>query len=230
MKQLTKQLKVNHLSKIIYQDDVGFLIGVVFFKKRARQLLKTMFILDDFHWIAAVLNPRTRMLKLATDAERTHAHGLVRSEVAKIMELEQPEDNRTVESQAIVNPSPQKTFKSYTAQFDDEVECKEPNKKLTTALRSRCEIETYLQMKSSNITTANNGNPLLFWKEHEKLLPNMSKLAKQIFSIPASSTAVERIFSSAGVVISQRRTSINPSTVNDIILIRSAANRSKKNI
>jgi hypothetical protein len=33
---------------------------------------------------------------------------------------------------------------------------------------------------------------------------------------------------SAGVVISQRRTNISPSTVNDIILIRSSTNRSKK--
>jgi hypothetical protein len=47
----------------------------VFFKRRARQLLKAIFTLHDLHWIAAVLNPRTRMLKLATDAERSYAHG-----------------------------------------------------------------------------------------------------------------------------------------------------------
>jgi hypothetical protein len=70
-----------------------------------------MFVLDDLHWIAAVLNPRTRMLKLATDAERAHAHGLVRFELAKIIETERAEDNRPVESSVVVNPSPQKKFK-----------------------------------------------------------------------------------------------------------------------
>ncbi|CAF0934061.1 unnamed protein product [Didymodactylos carnosus] len=190
-----------------------------------------MFVLDDLHWIA-VLNSRTRMLKLATDAERAHAHGLVRSELAKIIETERAEDNRSVESPVIVNPSPQKKFKSYTTQFDDEVEYNEPGKKLTISVRAQREMETYLQMKLSRTTTLNNDNenPLLFWKEQEKLLPNMSKLSRKIFSIPASSTAVERAFSSADVVISQRRTNISPSTVNDIILIRSSTNRSKKNI
>jgi hypothetical protein len=87
-------------------------------------------------------------------------------------------------------------------------------------------------MKLSRTTTFNNDNdnPLLFWTEQEKLLPNMSKLSRKIFSIPASSAEIERAFSSAGVVISQRRTNISPSTVNDIILIRSFTNRSKKNI
>ena len=42
-----------------------------------------MFILNDLHWIAAILNPRTRILKLAAHLERTHAYGLVRSESEK---------------------------------------------------------------------------------------------------------------------------------------------------
>jgi hypothetical protein len=52
-----------------------------------------MFTLHDLHWIAASLNPRTLMLKLATDTERGHAHGLVRSDVAKIMEMDRTDDN-----------------------------------------------------------------------------------------------------------------------------------------
>ena len=67
-----------------------------------------------------------------------------------------------------------------------------------------------------------NDNPLLFWQEHANILPNLSKLARRIFCIPASSAGVERAFSSAGVIISQRRSNIHPSLVNDIILVRSA--------
>ena len=82
----------------------------VFFKKRAQQLLKTMFALDNVHWIAATLNPRTRMLKMATETERAHAHSLVRAELEKIIEVEQSNDSRSVQSAAITNPStpPQK--------------------------------------------------------------------------------------------------------------------------
>jgi hypothetical protein len=68
-----------------------------------------------------------------------------------------------------------------------------------------------------------NDNPLIFWNEQESLLSNISKLAERIFCNPASSTAVERAFSSAGAIVSQRRINLNPSTVNDIILVRSVA-------
>jgi len=80
-----------------------------------------MFILHDLHWIAATLNPRTRMLKLATDVERAHAHELVCSEVAKIMEMDRSNDNRSLQSVAAASPSPppHKKFKSYTILFED---------------------------------------------------------------------------------------------------------------
>ena len=82
----------------------------------------------------------------------------------------------------------------------------------------------YLQMKLIKCTVPNedHDNPLRFWKEQQHLLPNMAKLAKNIFCIPASSVAAERASSSAGNILSQKRTSINPSAINDIILIRSA--------
>jgi hypothetical protein len=134
------------------------------------------------------------MLKLATDAERGHAHGLVRSEVSKIMEMDRTDDNRSVQSVANINSSSSshKKFKSYTAQFDDDTNYNQLNNDMTNSMRARRELETYLQLDLSKSTYSNdeNENPLLFWKEQELLLPNLSKLAKKIFCIPASSAAV----------------------------------------
>ena len=84
--------------------------------------------------------------------------------------------------------------------------------------------------KNPHLNEIDDDNPLLFWREQQHVLPSLSKLARKTFSVPASSAAVERTFSSAGVVISQRRTSINPSTVNDVILIRSSSSRSKRHV
>ena len=208
--------------------------GIAFFKTRARQLFRAMFILHDLHWIAAVLNPRTRMLKLATDAERTHAHALVRFEITQIMAMTQPDDSRAAESQGIAShsQSPYKKFKSYTTQFDDDYDNGDLNKEVPNSTRARRELDAYLQLKLSKCTSLkeDNDNPLLFWKEQQHLLPNMAVLAKKIFCIPASSAAVERAFSSAGVVVSQRRSNINPSTVNDIILVRSGEAYSKRQL
>lgn len=67
-------------------------LGSTFFKNRARQLLNFMFNLHDVHWIAAVLNPRTRMLKMATEAERIRAHDLVHSELTKLLDMKCEDD------------------------------------------------------------------------------------------------------------------------------------------
>ncbi|CAF1552071.1 unnamed protein product, partial [Rotaria sordida] len=190
--------------------------GVVFFKRRARQLLKAMFSLHDLHWVAAVLNPHTRMLKHATDVERAHAYCLVRARIAKLMEIARIDNNEEVLSSTTTSltPPPRKKFKSYTTQFHDDTDLGETSSNMTIVKRARRELEIYLQLNLTNCKYLLDDidNPLLFWKEQEHVLPNMSRLAKQIFSIPASSAAVERAFSSAGIIISQRRTNINPST------------------
>jgi len=113
------------------------------------------------------------------------------------------------------SPAPNKKFKSYTAQYNDEIDYSESNKNITSINHARRELETYLQMKLTKCTYMEdeNDNPLLFWQENANISPNLSKLAKKIFNIPASS---------AGVIISQRRNSIHPSLVNDTILGRSA--------
>ena len=118
---------------------------------------------------------------------------------------------------------PNKRLKSYTVLFEDDEQCHDSNN-ITNAIRARCEMNTYLQFKITNLKSTNDDrdDPLHFWREQENILPNLSILAKKILCIPASSAAVERAFSSAGLVVSQRRTSLKPSLVNDIILIRSA--------
>ena len=39
---------------------------------------------------------------------------------------------------------------------------------------------------------------LLWWKEKEAKWPNLAKMVKQYFAVPASSAGVERVFSAAG--------------------------------
>ena len=185
-----------------------------------------MFTFHDLHWIAAVLNSHTRMLKMATELERAHAYPLVRAEITKLIEIDQNNGNPSLPPKVTTNvPSPpSKKFKSYTTQFYDDTDLDEASDNTTAAKRAHRELEMYLHMNIAKYTASSNDsdNPLLFWKGQKDILPTMSKLAKQIVCIPASSTTVERAFSSTGIIISQRRTNINPSIVNDILLIRSA--------
>ncbi|CAM4851169.1 unnamed protein product [Rotaria magnacalcarata] len=47
--------------------------------------------------------------------------------------------------------------------------------------------------------------------------PALSKIAARIFSVPASSAAVEREFSLAGNIITQKRSKLSPDVVNDMV-------------
>ena len=57
------------------------------------------------------------------------------------------------------------------------------------------ELDKFLKMKiPSDI------NLLLFYKEHKTALPILTKLAREIFAIPASSATSERVFSVGSLV------------------------------
>lgn len=86
-------------------------------------------------------------------------------------------------------------------------------------------------------------DPLKWWQMHRERFPNLSRLARDIFSIPGElsltyvvyvfllninsqckllgcAVAVERIFSSGRDTISLRRASLKPSTIRSLMLLK----------
>ncbi len=51
--------------------------------------------------------------------------------------------------------------------------------------------------------------------------PVLVKVARQIFSVPAASTCVERSFSAARNIVTKRRTNIKPMQLNNVLFLRS---------
>ena len=72
------------------------------------------------------------------------------------------------------------------------------------------ELNRYINMELEKTTL--DSNPLSFWKQQQNKFPH---------SIAATSASVERQFSGAGLVIQERRTSLNPEQLDNILLIRS---------
>ena len=54
---------------------------------------------------------------------------------------------------------------------------------------------------------------LLWWKDHERMEGNISKMAYDLLSVPAMSAECERIFSSAGMMIVPKRNRFNDDIV-----------------
>jgi hypothetical protein len=81
------------------------------------------------------------------------------------------------------------------------------------------ELDQYLKMNIEDIYK--QSNPSLFWKDNQTKLPSLSLLARRLFSIPVTSAGVERSFSAAGLVLTERHCSLDPNTVNDVLFVRS---------
>ena len=66
-----------------------------------------------------------------------------------------------------------------------------------------------------------NCDILKWWKEHQSALPNLSKMARDILAIPASSVTVERFFSSGALIMTNKRTLLKDFTFKYLMLINS---------
>ena len=77
------------------------------------------------------------------------------------------------------------------------------------------ELDKYLKMSIDDQYKV--PNPLIFWDHHQEKFPYLAKLARRLYSIPATSTCVERQLSADGPLTSERRSSLNPDTRKRVI-------------
>ena len=71
----------------------------------------------------------------------------------------------------------------------------EEDKKLGKKQPGEQELETYIAMSHS---LPEHVDPVTFWIEQENIYPLLATLAVEVLTMPASSTPVERIISTAG--------------------------------
>lgn len=67
-----------------------------------------------------------------------------------------------------------------------------------------------------------HSNPLVWWRERTVLYPALSKVARMILSIPATSAPCERLFSHAGLTITNDRARLTPDVASDLIFLHDA--------
>ncbi|CAM4579173.1 unnamed protein product [Leuciscus chuanchicus] len=62
-------------------------------------------------------------------------------------------------------------------------------------------------------------NPLDWWKQHQSEYPLLSHLAKRYLCIPGTSVSSERVFSTAGDIITTQRSALSPEHVDEILFL-----------
>jgi hAT family protein len=111
---------------------------------------------------------------------------------------------------------------------DDDVQVDSPPKKKTMfdRMQERAsifqnaevfdEVDRYFSLALEPATV----DPLVFWKLHEGRFSNLAKLSKSFLAMPASSGAVERLFSVAGALGRCRRASITVPNMEKSLCVR----------
>lgn len=191
-----------------------------FFRLRLLELLETMFVLEPIHFVAAFLHPRYRYLRRCTNAQISSCKSYVRRQLKEINERELRKKSlaRRGLEEIIEETGMVQTSQKKRKRFGEEYESGNLSDEYGD---DEDEVDKYLAMYIDPKAVVDN--PLIFWKENQKNLPLLSKLARTVHSIPASTAAVEREFSGGGLVVTERRSSIHPTNVDNILFLRSVS-------
>ncbi|CAF0821064.1 unnamed protein product [Rotaria sordida] len=177
-----------------------------------------LFFAEPIHFAATFLHLRYRYLRKCSNVQINSCKTYVRRQLKEIFEREKlkhlllnQESERRIEKNNPAEP-PLKKKKRFGEEYESGDLSDEYGE-------TEDEVDKYLSMHIDPELIVDN--PLVFWKANQKNLPLLSKLARIIHSIPATTASVEREFSSGGLVMSERRSSINPQNLNNILFLRS---------
>ncbi|CAF1110190.1 unnamed protein product [Adineta ricciae] len=200
--------------------------GIMFFRQRAKQIMKQMIIFDPIHLIETFFNPKTRKMTFLTAKQREECLEYVKQEML-IFDVDQqvPSPSHRKEIQLRRN-----TSSSYMADFYLIAEREDVGGHGSSKISAHeMEIDMYLKHGVDRTTNGNTDqgtdeyNPLCFWKARHSSYPVLYKVAARVLAVPATSSAVEREFSFTGNIITQKRSRLCPNTVNDIVCNHSYA-------
>ena len=175
---------------------------------------------------ASFLDPRFKTLAhlSATEQEKT-VDNIIQELTSILIESEsdkdnyesviEPEEVEVVETcNSYTSPKKQKTTlleKQLGKQFEGTT---------TTVAVSENEI---VQVEISHYKSASpislRDKPLHWWNLHKHVLPNLVKLAQKYLGIVATSVPSERLFSTAGNIVSSKRAALLPENVDKLVFL-----------
>lgn len=89
----------------------------------------------------------------------------------------------------------------------------------------RTEIDDYYAERTAPVEV----DILEWWKVHSKMYPNLSRMARDILSVQATSVEVERLFSQCSLIMTNRRNSLNDDTFKALICLHCWAKSDLRN-
>lgn len=168
---------------------------VTLMKVKAFNYIKEKFVLTKLHRFATFLHPVYKTLKFASIEQIRQTHEELRREL-DTMDFDSIANRRSSSVSSSESSSSLLAFADTMGNFDEIVEY----------LQFKCPVDTNLDV-------------IDWWNSRKKEFPKLSKFALNIHSIPGSSIPSERLFSGGGNVVTEKRTRLNPDSIENILIL-----------
>ena len=182
--------------------------------KLQRGLRKRFTALENTYFVAAstILHPCFKRIPFSTGGtQKTEARLL--SVLKGHLQIETTEQAPSTSATTDESEPPAK--KSLWQKFDKEA-AHQRQKSAPETIGAHVEMRRYFEMP---LTVRGQDDPLMWWKENEKLFPGLSREAKKLLGIPATSVPAERLFSKAGELVSAKRSCLGESNIDQLLFL-----------
>ena len=152
--------------------------------------------------LAAALDPRFHKLSFLSNSERDKLERILLEKASNV--------NIGVAADEATEP-PAKKRPSVLDRLLGEDEDKEDSETVSTLE----EIQMYFQERPIK----RKEDPLCWWRGNASRFPHLAILAQKYLGIPATSTASERVFSVAGIVVDKRRCALTAEMINALVFL-----------
>ena len=136
-----------------------------------------------------------------------------------ILPLQNPDIGGTTEGpsdQDIIQPKEDTKPAGLASILEDVIITKTEKGTKTKLDQAKQEMEVYMNTETLNL----GSDPLQWWKDNSWRLPLLARLAKEHLCVPATSVPSERVFGTAGDILSAQRASLNADKVDMLIFLK----------
>uniref|UniRef100_A0A3Q2TAZ2 BED-type domain-containing protein n=1 Tax=Fundulus heteroclitus TaxID=8078 RepID=A0A3Q2TAZ2_FUNHE len=165
---------------------------------------------------SSALDPRFKRLPFLTEEERLDVYAGVTSEAASLEEDLPSVDDNVSDSAGPSAPKRRASslLESLLGHAFNAISEPAVQSKTANAIAEE-EMELYCRCPAVPLSE----DPLDWWHRHKGTFPLLSRLAKRYLCIPGTSVSEERVFSTAGDVITAKRSALKPDHVDQLVFL-----------
>ena len=221
---------------VIQDDDVS---AIKAFKKTLQEDMNSRYVDPNIKFLmykSSFLDPRFKTLTHLSATVREEIFDCVLEDILQLNEFVQNDCELLIESASttevsvtppLANPGPSTATDEPTKKKKRKSALMEligskfqsNNEQSTDTITFKDIVQSELLRYKTEPSISVDQPPLHWWSAHQHLYPNVSKLARKYLCVVATSVPSEQLFSTAGNVISVKRTALLPENVEKLIFL-----------